>query len=99
MAEDPVCPHAPSVEADNLGTKDCSLARRNLLTQACMVNSSPPRNRAVSKRDLAIFSLAIDSKLRGCDLVKLRLEDICSGTNVRRRATIVQKKTGATGSV
>ena len=49
---------------------------------------------ARSKRDLAIFNLAIDSKLRGCDLVKLRLEDICSGINVRRRATIVQKKTG-----
>ena len=49
---------------------------------------------ARSKRDLAIFNLAIDSKLRGCDLVKLRLEDICSGTNGRRRATIVQKKTG-----
>ena len=49
---------------------------------------------AQSKRDLAIFNLAIDSKLRGCDLVKLRLEDICSGTNGRRRATIVQKKTG-----
>ena len=49
---------------------------------------------ARSKRDLAIFNLAIDSKLRGCDLVKLRLEDICSGKNVRRRATIVQKKTG-----
>ena len=48
---------------------------------------------ARSKRDLAIFNLAIDSKLRG-DLVKLRLEDICSGTNVRRRATIVQMKTG-----
>jgi integrase len=45
-------------------------------------------------RDLAIFNLAIDSKLRACDLVKLRLDDICSGTNVRRRATIVQKKTG-----
>jgi integrase len=48
---------------------------------------------ARSVRDLAIFNLAIDSKLRACDLVKLRLDDICSGTNVRRRATIVQKKT------
>jgi len=47
-----------------------------------------------SKRDLAIFNLAIDSKLRACDVVKLRLDDICSGPNVRRRATIVQKKTG-----
>ncbi len=49
---------------------------------------------ARARRDLAIFNLAIDSKLRACDLVTLRLEDICSGTNVRRRATIVQKKTG-----
>jgi integrase len=49
---------------------------------------------ARSMRDLAIFNLAIDSKLRACDLVKLRLDDICSGISVRRRATIVQKKTG-----
>src|SRR5437879_13099382 len=49
---------------------------------------------AGSKRDLAIFNLAIDSKLRTCDLVKLRLDDICSGLRVRRRVTIVQKKTG-----
>ena len=49
---------------------------------------------AGSKRDLAIFDLAIDSKLRACDLVKLRLDDVCSGLKVRHRATIVQKKTG-----
>src|SRR5580765_7505457 len=49
---------------------------------------------ARSKRDLAIFNLAIDSKLRACDPVMLRVDDICSGANVRRRATIVQKKTG-----
>jgi site-specific recombinase XerC len=48
---------------------------------------------AQAVRDLAIFNLAIDSKLRACDLVKLRLDDICSEVNVRRRATIVQKKT------
>jgi hypothetical protein len=49
---------------------------------------------ARSRRDLAIFNLAIDSKLRACDLVKLRLDDICSGINVRNRATIIQKKKG-----
>ena len=49
---------------------------------------------ARSRRDLVIFDLAIDSKLRACDLVKLRLDDICSGVKVRHRATIVQKKTG-----
>jgi len=47
---------------------------------------------ARSRRDLVIFNLAIDSKLRACDLVKLRLDDICF--KVRHRATIVQKKTG-----
>jgi site-specific recombinase XerC len=49
---------------------------------------------ARSWRDLVIFNLAIDSKLRACDLVTLRLDDICSGAKVRHRATIVQKKTG-----
>jgi integrase len=49
---------------------------------------------AGSKRDLAIFNLAIDSKLRACDLVKLRLDDVCLGMKVRDRATIVQRKTG-----
>src|ERR1700716_132295 len=42
---------------------------------------------ARSWRDLVIFNLAIDCKLRACDLVKLRLDDICSGANVRHRAT------------
>ena len=46
------------------------------------------------KRDLAMFNLAIDSKLRGCDLVRLRVEDVFAGGRVRDRATIVQKKTG-----
>jgi hypothetical protein len=46
------------------------------------------------KRDLALFSLAIDSKLRGCDLVRLQLNDVCAGGRVRDRATVIQKKTG-----
>ena len=37
---------------------------------------------ARSWRDLVIFNLAIDSKLRACDLVKLRIDDICSGAKV-----------------
>jgi hypothetical protein len=49
---------------------------------------------ARSWRDLVIFNLAIDRKLRACDLVKLRLDDVYSGAKVRYRATIVQKKTG-----
>jgi integrase len=47
-----------------------------------------------TKRDLAMFNLAIDSKLRSCDLVSLRVDDIALGGQVRDRATIVQHKTG-----
>ena len=46
------------------------------------------------KRDLAMFNLAIDSKLRGCDLVRLRVDDVLAGGRVRDRATVIQKKTG-----
>jgi integrase len=46
------------------------------------------------KRDLALFNLAIDSKLRGCDLVSLQVEDVCAGGRVRGRGTVIQKKTG-----
>jgi len=45
-------------------------------------------------RDLALFNLAIDSKLRSCDLVALRVSDIAVADNVRERAVIVQQKTG-----
>ncbi|CAB3804301.1 Tyrosine recombinase XerC [Paraburkholderia ultramafica] len=44
-------------------------------------------------RDLAIFNLAIDSKLRACDLTKLRVSDVCHGYHVASRATIMQQKT------
>jgi integrase len=46
------------------------------------------------KRDLALFNLAIDSKLRGCDLVSLKIEDVCAGGRTRDRATVIQQKTG-----
>jgi len=46
------------------------------------------------QRDLAMFNLAIDSRLRGCDLVRVRIDDAFAGGRVRDRATVVQKKTG-----
>jgi len=46
------------------------------------------------RRDLALFNLAIDSKLRGCDLVRLRVSDVCVGSRVQDRATVIQRKTG-----
>ena len=45
-------------------------------------------------RDLAMFNLAIDSKLRGCDVVALRVEDIAPNGYAIDRATVRQKKTG-----
>lgn len=44
-------------------------------------------------RDLAMFNLAIDSKLRGCDLVNLRVRDITHGNQILPRAIVVQRKT------
>jgi len=45
-------------------------------------------------RDRALFDLAIDSKLRGCDLVKIKIGDIVSGADIRTRAIVMQQKTG-----
>jgi len=44
-------------------------------------------------RELALFDLGIDSKLRGCDLVKLRVRDVCHGDRVSSRAIVLQQKT------
>jgi integrase len=44
-------------------------------------------------RDLALFNLAIDSKLRGCDLVSLRVCDISQGKSIYPRAIVMQRKT------
>jgi integrase len=48
------------------------------------------QNRA---RELALFDLGIDSKLRACDLVKLRVRDVSHGDRVASRATVLQQKT------
>ena len=48
---------------------------------------------ASNVKELALFNLAIDSKLRACDLVKLRVLDIAHGGTVQSRAMVVQQKT------
>ena len=45
-------------------------------------------------RDRALFDLAIDSKLRGCDLVKIRIRDVVAGPAIKTRAIVIQQKTG-----
>lgn len=44
-------------------------------------------------RDLALFNLALDSKLRGCDLVRLQVRDVYQGSSVATRAIVMQQKT------
>ena len=44
-------------------------------------------------RELALFDLGLDSKLRACDLVQLRVRDVCHGDRVSTRAIVLQQKT------
>ena len=44
-------------------------------------------------RELALFNLGIDSKLRACDLTSLQVRDICHGERVAARACVLQRKT------
>jgi integrase len=82
------------------------LSSPNTLTKTRFTGPKPPLkpkqiwairtrlNLAKRVRDAAMFDLAIDSKLRGCDLVRLRVGDIALHGVVRSRATVVQRKTG-----
>lgn len=51
-------------------------------------------DRELRLRDRALFDLAIDSKLRGCDLVKIKIGNLVVGPEVRTRAMVIQQKTG-----
>ena len=50
-------------------------------------------------RDLALFDCGIDAKLRGCDLVKLRVSDVAPGGVLRQRATVIQQEDRAARSL
>ena len=51
------------------------------------------------KRDLALFNLAIDSKLRSCDLLRLRVRDVTHSGTIASRAMIMQQKTQAARAI
>jgi integrase len=84
---------------------DVGSARRVPWNKGKLTGQKPPLKRreiwairirlqlAGKTRDLALFNLAIDSKLRACDLTRLRVSDICLGSRVAARATIMQQKT------
>ncbi len=48
---------------------------------------------AENHRDLALFNMAIDSKLRGCDLVQMKVADVMASGQIKERASIIQSKT------
>ena len=61
-------------------------------TQAC-VGYPGQLELAENHRDLALFNLAIDSKLRGCDLVKMKVVDVMASGQIKERASVLQSKT------
>jgi integrase len=89
-------------DEDSLAT----VARRTPWNKGKLIGAKPPlrpnqvwsiRTRLLIERrarDLALFNLAIDSKLRGCDVVALRVEDVAPNGYAVDRATVRQKKTG-----
>ena len=89
-------------DEDSLSTN----ARRTPWNKGKLIGAKPPlrpnqvwsiRTRLLIERrtrDLALFNLAIDSKLRGCDVVTLRVEDVAPNGYAIDRATVRQKKTG-----
>jgi integrase len=55
--------------------------------------SGVPKSKARRQRELALFNLGVDSKLRACDLVSLRVRDVCHRDRVAARAVVMQHKT------
>jgi integrase len=87
--------------------ENCSLAnKRTPWNKGKLIGTRPPlrpkhvwsiRTRLLLEgrtRDLALFNLAIDSKLRGCDVVAVKVEDVAPNGYTMDRATVRQKKTG-----
>lgn len=48
---------------------------------------------AENHRDLALFNMATDSKLRGCNLVKIKVTDVMSSGQIKERASVLRSKT------
>ena len=70
-----------------LGSK-CALKPQQVWAIRCWLD------REQRARDRALFDLAMDSKLRGCDIVKMKIGDFVSGGCIRLRAIIIQQKSG-----
>lgn len=72
----------------------CRPASKKLLKQRQIWEIRFFLDREGRMRDRALFDLAIDSKLRGCDLVKIKIGTLVSGQKIRKPALVIQQKTG-----
>jgi integrase len=89
---------------DNETIPSSSPPRREPWNKGKLIGAKPPLSHVWSirtklqlekrTRDLALFNLAIDSKLRGCDVVAIRVNDVAPNGYTLDRATVRQKKTG-----
>lgn len=77
---------------DRLGTQETGW--RQEAPEAAPDLDSALLSRPRRMRDRALFDLAIDSKLRGCDLVTIKIGTLVTGHEIRTRAMVVQQKTG-----
>lgn len=91
MGHSPYDPTAPNRRAWNAGKK-VGTKRPLKPRQIWAIRFFLDRERRL--RDRALFDLAIDSKLRGCDLVKVKIGTLVLGPEIRTRARVVQQKTG-----
>ena len=82
MVEDPLCPHAPSIDANDLGTEDCSSARRNLLspsTYGLFKSAWKSRGQCVTLRSLTSQSTVNFAPVTwsNCDWTTFTREQMC----------------------
>jgi hypothetical protein len=101
---------APQLDQESIMEANASAGRREPWNKGKIVGQKAPfklkdiwalrvRLQMASRvRELALFDLGIDSKLRGCDLVELRVRDVCHGDQVALRAIVMQQKTQRSGS-
>lgn len=92
MAAEPVLRHSPWNKGKIVGQK-----APFKLKEIWAIRIRPQL--ADRQRELALFNLGIDSKLRACDLVTLRVRDVRHGERVATRAIVMQQKTQRTSAV
>ena len=84
----------PLLQGTNMNRSTHPLGPKRALSSPDVHRIRPYLDLNKMDRDLALFDLALDSKLRACDLVKLRVSNVMRDNEVLSRARIIQKKTG-----